>query len=399
MPASVNIAGGPLYAGLNGASRKESPNDGRILPRIALAYKLTPNTVIRAGYGRFADTLNATVPSLLQPGYSVSTSVPSSTSFGTNFDINNRPLTDPFPLTNGSRFNTPVGNTLGTSYYLGGGSPNNVYDHVVPPTQNRVSLTVQRQVGRSMVVEATVAGAWTKNLIIGQSLTSLPASYYTYGQQPNAAMAKLLSTQVTNPFNIANFASLQTSNPTLYGLMAKNSFFTAATQSLSALARPLPWMGGFSVQRSIGETTFHQLQLNLTRKFARGLTFITALQLNDQRDRDWFANGFDTTPTWEPSNTSRPYRFTAQTVWELPVGRGRKFVNSGLLATVLGGFQLNYTFDLQPGPMVNFGSLTYIGDPNNLQLSKPIYNNALAAGGSNYVQWLNVGNVTATPVL
>src|SRR5260370_39920251 len=49
--------------------------------------------------------------------------------------------------------------------------------------------------------------------------------------------------------------------------------------------------------------------------------------------------------------------------------------------------------------MVNFGSLTYIGDPNNLLLNKPIYNNALAAGGSNYVQWLNVGNVTATPVL
>ena len=232
-----------------------------------------------------------------------------------------------------------------------------------------------------------------------ESLTSLPSSYYTYGQQPNAVMAKLLSTQVTNAFNIANFAALQVSNPTLYGLMAKNSFFTAATQSLSALARPLPWMGGFSVQRSIGETTFHQLQLNLTRKFSRGLTFITALQLNDQHDRDWFANGFDTTPSWEPSNSSRPYRFTAQTVWELPVGRGRKFLNSGLLSTVFGGFQLNFTYELQPGPMVTFGNLFYIGNPNNLLLSKPIYNDALAAGGSDYVQWLTAGNVTATPVL
>jgi hypothetical protein len=399
MPASLTIAGGPIYAGVNGATRKESPNSGRILPRIAVAYSLTRNTVLRAGWGLFFDTLNASVPWLVQPGYSVTTSVPSSTSFGTNFDINNRPLTDPFPSVNGTQFNTPIGNTLGTLYYLGGGGPGNVYDDVVPARQNRVTVSIQRQIGQSTMVEATVAGAWTKKIAVSRTLTSMPASLYQNSMQPNAMTANLLSTQVANPFNIANFASIQTSNPGLYALMAKNSYFMAATQSLGSISRPYAWMGSVGLTRPIGETTFHQLQLNFTRKLSKGLTSITSFQLVGQHDRDYFVNSWDTTPSWEGSNASRPYRFTSQTVWELPFGRGRQFAKTGILSALVGGFQLSFTYELSPGPMISFGNLFYIGDPNDIKLDKATYANNLAAGGSDYVQWLTAGNLVATPII
>jgi hypothetical protein len=397
MPTSLSIRGGPIYAGVNGASRREAENNWRLMPRLAVAYRLTRNTVIRGGYGRFYDTLNALVPNLMQPGYSVTTSVDSSTNFGQNFDINNRPLTNPFPEVNGNRFNTPLGNSLGGLYYLGGGNPGGLYDHVVPPRQDRVSVTLQRQIGSSMMVEATYVGAWTRKLIIGQPQAPLPASLYKGGQQPNATMNKLLSTQVANPFRISNFSDIQASNPALYSLMSKNNFFTAATQSLGAIMRPYAWMGTFNLNRSIGATNFHQLQLNVTRKWKSGLTFMSALQFNDQHDRDWFQNDYDAAPSWEPSNGSKPWRYTAQVVWDLPFGRGRWLAKSGPLSWIFGGFQLSFTYELEPGQLIEFGNLFYIGDPKDLLLDKPIYNNQLAAGGPNYVQWLTAGNVVATP--
>jgi hypothetical protein len=46
---------------------------------------------------------------------------------------------------------------------------------------------------------------------------------------------------------------------------------------------------------------------------------------------------------------------------------------------------------------VQFSNLFYVGTPDkSIKLKHPVYVNGLASGGSNYVQWLNVGSVTAT---
>ena len=56
----------------------------------------------------------------------------------------------------------------------------------------------------------------------------------------------LLQQQVTNPFNIANFASLAATNPELYKRMAGNAFFTAATVQRQALLRGYPQLSGLA---------------------------------------------------------------------------------------------------------------------------------------------------------
>ena len=47
----------------------------------------------------------------------------------------------------------------------------------------------------------------------------------------DATQQSLLQQQVPNPFNIANFASLATTNPALYARLAGNAFFTARRRS------------------------------------------------------------------------------------------------------------------------------------------------------------------------
>ncbi|MBO0799774.1 MAG: hypothetical protein J2P31_13215, partial [Blastocatellia bacterium] len=161
-----------------------------------------------------------------------------------------------------------------------------------------------------------------------------------------------------------------------------------------------PQLFGLNMWRSVGTSHFNEFQANVTHRYAGGLTLLGSLQLNNQKDADYFANPYDSTPTWEPSNNSMPYRITAATTYDLPFGKGRAFANSGILSKILGGFQIASSWEHQAGALLEFGNLFYIGDPtaDNIKLKDPKYANNLGAvpGGYNYIQWLNVGDVTAT---
>jgi hypothetical protein len=58
LPASLPLQGGPIYAGVNGASTRQWENNWRFLPRIGAAYSINSTTVVRAGAGFYFDTLN-----------------------------------------------------------------------------------------------------------------------------------------------------------------------------------------------------------------------------------------------------------------------------------------------------------------------------------------------------
>lgn len=419
LPASLSIQGGPVYAGVNGAPTRQFVNSYRFLPRLAAAYQISPKTVLRAGYGIFFDTINAHglggTPhqsaanigginqwggvqfSTDQSGYSASTSVASSTTYGTNFVAGTTPLSDPFPAAaDGSRFNSPIGNAAGAMYYVG--SNVTAYDHsLVPARAQRWYVGMQHQFGASTLVEVAYLGQVATKLPLSVPASSLPASLYTGGTQPNTAMNTLLSSKVPNPFAIGNFGGIASSNPAAYQLMAHNSYFTSSTITVANLVKNNPQMSGLSLWRNTGEMKFQEVQVNATKRYSSGLTFITGLQLNDQHDRDYYANPFDPSPSWESSNNSTPYRVTAQAIYELPFGAGRTWVTSGWESKVFGGFQLAGTYERQSGWLITFNNLFYIGKPGkDIKLKHPVYVNNLASGGSAYVQWLNPGNVTTT---
>jgi hypothetical protein len=394
LPASLTIQGGPIYAGVSGASKQQWDGSNRVLPRIAAAYQLSHNTVLRGGYGMFSDTLNALNPSIDQDGFSASTSAVSSTTFGRNFSNGVSPLANPFP----SGFNAPIGNAAGAMYYAGGNP--NIYDHSRKPARaQRGEFSVQRQFGSSTLVEARYIINYTSDITQSKNYTPMPASFFAGGQQPNNAPNALLSSQITNPFNIANFASLATTDPAAYNLMVTNGFFTAQKINISDLVRAYPQMNGLTLNQSIGQSHFQELQLNLVERYSHGLTLMAALQINDQHDRDYFANPFDPSPSWEPSNYSTPERLSLEAVYDLPFGRGRKWAESGWESALFGGFQVSMSYEAQQGALVNFGNLFYVGNTDQIKIKHPIYVDGQATGGSNYVKWLNPGNVVATPTV
>jgi hypothetical protein len=90
------------------------------LPRLGAAYELTPKTVLRGGYGWFYDTLNVNNTQPNQLGFSQPTSATVSSDLGLTFCCGQTPVNNPFPVrADGTRFNTPYGNSLGLVAFAG----------------------------------------------------------------------------------------------------------------------------------------------------------------------------------------------------------------------------------------------------------------------------------------
>lgn len=416
MPTSITVQGGPLYAGVNGAPTRQWRNDYRFLPRIGFSYEIRPNLVIRGGYGIFFDSLNALEWSgpTDQTNFTATTSDGTSSywgNFGQNLTTATPPISNPFPTTNGSNFLAAVGSAAGNLSYVGA-SPTIYPQFLVPARAQRVNVSVQRQFGQSFMIEIGYLGSWSShmsNLSSGlvnagggantgnQNLAPIPASFFAGGNEPNVASNSLLGQQVTNPFNIANFSALQSSNPAAYNQMSHSGTFTNSTTALSSLVRPYPFMGGLSEENPIGQSHFHELLVTATKRLSQGFDLNLAFQKNHQYDRDYYLHPYDTSMSWEPTNSSYPWRLTTEALYELPFGRGKMWANSGWKSAIFGGFRLNGTWEFSPGPLIEFSNMFYVGtiSASNILMNHPTYYTNVASGTA-YVQWLNPGNVTAT---
>ena len=83
---------------------------------------------------------------------------------------------------------------------------------------------------------------------------------------------------------------------------------------------------------------------------------------------------YDREPTiWQGSNGGRPYRFTASAAYELPFGADRAFLNDGgVLAAIVGGWQLAGNYDYQPGSLLgDWTNLFFYGNLEDIPLDNP----------------------------
>lgn len=396
VPAStIQVMGGNVYAGVNGASKRRFDNNWRLMPRLGVAYQLTPTTVVRGGYGLFFDTTNVLNQSINQNGFSRSTSYSASTDSGLNWLMGNpsngiSPLSDPFYLQpSGERYLSPIGNSLGSSMYLGQSFTYYPKDYK-PARQQRWQFEIQKQLGNRDAVTVGYTGSWTDRLEWSQNHNSVPESYYTGGtvQNPNAT---LLGSPFKgkNPFYYTNFASLQASNPNLYNLLA--SSYKSADISYATLAKPYPWMGDIKELTNKGASKFHSMNIQYNHRLSKGFQTTVNYQRTWQYDKDFTPNDFVTGPSWRLSDSSRPSRLTLTGRLELPFGKGQRWLNDGILSKIFGGQTLDFSYEAQQGELVDFGNIIYTGDPKNLKsvmLKHPVYVLDTATG-DNYVQWLD----------
>jgi hypothetical protein len=386
LPASqFKVIGGSVYEGAPAYSDRTWKPEGLWMPRFSIGYKLGDRDVVKSGYGMYYDTLNARDWTPRQDGFNVTTSNPLSNDFGLTWALGDPkngilPLADPFPFrSNGTRYESAVGSTLGYDYMVGqnwGNGPGNT----PAENPNRVHSRVQRwrlgwqhELNARTSIDVAYVGSCADRQGISLRLDYLPEQYYSSANYRDTSANDFLTANVTNPFFIGNFAYLQNTNPPLYQRLAGSTTFTSPTIQRQRLLRSFPQMNGLVMNdQPLGIIRAHSLEIVLNRRYSNGLAAnagFTANRVTENRT----VEEYDRAPTlWQTNNNGRPWRFTSAAVYELPFGPGKSFLNgSGAMSRIAQGWTVGGTYEYQPGALLNWGNLFFNGDLSKIAKDNP----------------------------
>lgn len=344
-PANFNLRGGLLFAGVGGQPRGLwDPDRNNFSPRFGLAYQLTPTTVIRAGYGIFFEPLGADRADSTQLGFSQRTNMNPSVDNGQTFRAT---LASPYP----DGFIPAQGSSQGLATNLGLGL-SSFYPQRRNTYMQRWSFNVQRQLARNLVLEVGY---------IGNRGTALGVPY-DYNLTPR----ELLSTSPERDNNRINFLTANVVNP-FRGIPAFSTspaFLNNQFTSRAALLRPYPHFNALQMTINDGYSWYHAGTLRLERRFASGFSvgghwtwskFMEAVErLNPQ----------DLHPHNVVSPQDRPHHIALNGMWDLPFGKGRKWMNgnSRWLDGIAGGWSINAIYQWQSGSPIGFGNVLFRGN-------------------------------------
>jgi hypothetical protein len=335
-------------------------------PRLGMALRLNDKTAIRAGWARFVVPATLTsgfasnlLGSVQYDGFGATTN-----SIAAIQGVPQETLSNPFP----TGLVPVAGKAFGSYTNLGNAAT--WYDpNFQPETNDRINISVQRQLPSHIVLDATYFLQYSRNVPYTLNLNMAdPNIAYTYGSATTA--------KVSNPF---------------YNLLPANqmpgTLRAQATVAVSALLTPYPQYGALNRQFTPGAGDHYRaLQLSVKRAYAHGLTLTFGFNYNNEYlqgyydDRATFARNL----TWIPSATSRA-RLTGAAIYELPFGRGRHFMPAAprLVDGIFGGWIVSSLFTYNSGLPLRLGAAVVTGDP---AISNPTSNH-----------WFDTSKVSVLP--
>lgn len=394
--AAFRVLGGSLYAGVGGAPREWVKGERMCMPRLGASYRVNNKLALRAGYGLFYNSFNVLENGPNQLNYTRDTVVSPSNDFGVTWAMGDpargvAPLSDPFPRrADGTRFDAPLGNSLGLNAVTGGNGSFTDYNGRRSRV-HRWRAGLQRQFGDSMVLEAAYAASRGDRMAVARNLRALPEPFWATGDARNAALDSNLNTNVTNPFTLANYAALRTSDPAVYQNMSRQSFFLSSTIRKHQLIRDYPHLGTLTrtagADDPYGHQDMHSLELTFNRRFTQGLQFTVNYTRAYLTETTFYLNEFDSFLSTRPSNSGRPHRLTATAVYELPFGKGRRWAKTGVLNLLAGGWQTAGTYEFQNGELLSWSNYFYRGDPGQVA----------DTGVKSLDHWFNTANFERDP--
>ncbi len=320
--------GAMWFAGETSRDTLMKPVNDIFLPRVGFAWNPGGSTVIRGGFGLYAFTWS-------MDGYGQGVGVGNNSTGSASDGTGAAPIT----TLDGPGTNLQTGLPLtylvrnrDSAGYNGTNVPYNDYNLKVP-TMDQWTLSVERQLGSNMEAEVAYVASHGNHLDNPVDINQIPE---------------------------ANLQPI---------------FSTANT--------PYPQFGTIAGALNNAISNYNSLQLQVQRRFSKGLTFsanyVWSHFLDDQDSAGWggrggtqvYQNSFDPAANYGNSNFDVRNALKGTVVYQLPIGQGKQFLNSNkYLDAVIGGWQTSGTF------MVHSGQpFTVVTSNNNSASENP--------GGSN----------------
>jgi hypothetical protein len=347
LPASAFAArGGLTWVNSNGWGRSPyNGNRGQWLPRIGLAYQINTKTVLRSGYGVYFDTLGVDRFIPIQIGFSQATPIQASRDSGVTYIST---LNNPLP----TGLLAPLGASGGLATNLG--QAIQVFDpKLKAPYSQRWSFGLQRSLPGQYVLDVSYVANRSTNIGATRQINNTPAQY--------------LSTQLVRDQKTIDYLTAQSPSP-FSGL---NPVYSSQI-SRANLLRPYPQFGDISVSQPIGYSWYHSLQVRGEKRFSQGYTLQIGYTYSKFMQATEFLNPTDATPYRVVSDMDRPHVLTLSGLWELPVGRGRRFGNNlpSPVNVILGNWQFDATVVRQAGSPLAFSNIIFNGNLKDISLPK-----------------------------
>jgi len=146
------------------------------------------------------------------------------------------------------------------------------------------------------------------------------------------------------------------------------------------IRRPFPQFNGVSVRLpSLGQMSYHAALLRVEKRLSHGLSFLSTYtwsrnignidHQNALGDNNIYQDAYNRRLDKGPSGIDIVHRFTVGSVYDLPWGRGRRWLRSGVLSRTVGGWTFGTIATLQSG--APFGVLTNTNNTNAFAAGTP----------------------------
>ncbi len=308
-------------------------------PRIAVAYQVDPKTVLRVGYGRsfdigvfgsnFGHVVTQNLPVLANQDVSDS-SLPGQSGF-----TNDRSAV--FTLAAGPSQLTPI--NIPSDGILPLRGPQNAVDPRVRPTVQRLptidawNATFQRQITPTMNIEVAYIGNKGTHVFAGNG-PAYNANEVAVGPGTNIGGNNFKAAQ-PSAFRRRLF---------LNGVPAFT--YTGAFAGLTCCSTDVGNYFGNDASNH-----YDGLQVKVEKRFASGLQFLGHYTYSKAYFFDGGYYSVDPKFAYGPDDYNRNHVFVINTVYELPIGRGKKFMGdiSRAADILIGGWQISNTTNWSGG--------------------------------------------------
>jgi hypothetical protein len=353
IPGAFDLVNSPQHP----ASGVTNENWNNWEPRLGVAYRVTENTVLRAGWGKYVTPVGlAFYSEPLQAGVNFLTNNMVNSVSGQATPANT--LDDPFP----SGLLSPPHRDPSYQQKLLGGSPQALTANQPSGLTYQWNISVEHQFPKEIAVTATYSGLAGDHLPLVLPLNPLPDSVVAQAaSDPNCSSGNLgscfLNKQVPNPF-YPNINQGVLKNPTV-------------TQN--QLLRPFPQYGSISNTGSYsGISSYNAFELKVQKRLPSAGTLLGSYTysklLTNAEYLDSWLDGIVglTTAGWQDPNRPRGeyslssfdarQRLVVSYLYQLPIGRGQRFLSdlNGVANAFIGGWGVEGITTFQKGFPLGF---------------------------------------------